>query len=344
MQNRITKKSALLDAKGSLMQKGYATGLIMDYDRKAIKVSKLRIKEWDYYYIGNRDYGVALTVADNGYMGLLSASILDFNKGWEKTNSILLPFTKGKLKMPSTSAVGDIEYKNKRAEFSFKNDGKTRKLYVRFGNFVEEKALVVNVELTDEPAESMVIATPFAGSPKAFYYNQKINCMRATGWARFDEKEYRFNNESSSLGTLDWGRGVWTYKNTWYWGSLSTVLGNDTFGFNIGYGFGDTSAASENMLFYNGKAHKLSNVKFIIPTKNGEDDFMSDWTFTSDDGRFEMSFKPLLDRFADANIGIIRSLQHQVFGLFTGKAVLDDGSVIALESQLGFAEKVFNKW
>lgn len=344
MQNRITEKTALLDAKGSLMQKGYATSLIMDYDRKAIKVGKLRIKEWDYYYIGNRDYGVALTIADNGYMGLLSASILDFNRGWEKTNSILLPFTKGKLKMPSTSAIGDIEYKNKRVQFSFKNDGKTRKLYVRFGNFVEEKALVVNVELTDEPSESMVIATPFAGNPKAFYYNQKINCMRATGWARFDDKEYRFNNENNSLGTLDWGRGVWTYKNTWYWGSLSTVLGNDTFGFNIGYGFGDTSAASENMLFFNGKAHKLSKVEFVIPAKNGEDDFMSDWTFTSDDGRFEMTFKPLLDRFADANVGIIRSLQHQVFGLFSGKAVLDDGSVVTLDAQLGFAEKVFNKW
>ena len=37
------------------------------------------------------------------------------------------------------------------------------------------------------------------------------------------------------------------------------------FGFNIGYGFGDTSAASENMLFYDGTAHKLDDVTFHIP-------------------------------------------------------------------------------
>ena len=30
------------------------------------------------------------------------------------------------------------------------------------------------------------------------------------------------------------------------------------FGWNIGYGFGDNSVATENMLFYEGKAHKLS--------------------------------------------------------------------------------------
>lgn len=39
----------------------------------------------------------------------------------------------------------------------------------------------------------------------------------------------------------------------------------NVFGFNIGYGFGNTSAASENMLFYNGKSHKLEDVKFNIP-------------------------------------------------------------------------------
>ncbi len=39
------------------------------------------------------------------------------------------------------------------------------------------------------------------------------------------------------------------------------------FGWNIGYGFGDTSAATENMLFYNGKAHKLHSVQFHIPMK-----------------------------------------------------------------------------
>lgn len=47
-QNRLDS-GALLDRKGRLSQAGYATFLVKDYSRKAIKAGKLRIKEWDYY-------------------------------------------------------------------------------------------------------------------------------------------------------------------------------------------------------------------------------------------------------------------------------------------------------
>ena len=89
--------------------------------------------------------------------------------------------------------------------------------------------------------------------------------MKAFGYCIVKGKKYDFDSENS-LGTLDWGRGVWTYKNTWYWSSLQTRLDDGrTFGFNLGYGFGDTSAASENMLFLDGAAHKLDKVVFNIP-------------------------------------------------------------------------------
>lgn len=165
--------------------------------------------------------------------------------------------------------------------------------------------------------------------------------MRARGEVTYDGRTYVFDPEDS-FAVLDWGRGVWTYKNTWYWGSASGAVDGVRFGWNIGYGFGDTSAASENMLFYDGKAHKISQVNFNIP--GDEKAFLEPWTFTSDDGRFEMDFKPVLDRAACSSVGVIKSDQHQVFGLFTGKAVLDDGKVIEIKDFPGFAEKVSNKW
>ena len=108
--------------------------------------------------------------------------------------------------------------------------------------------------------------------------------------------------------------------------------------------FGDTSAASENVLFYNGRIHKLSQVTFNIPRKDGRDDFMSPWTFTSDDGRFEMAFQPVMDRSAKVDLKVICSDQHQVFGRFSGTAVLDDGTKLEITNLMGFAEKVRNKW
>ena len=147
------------------------------------------------------------------------------------------------------------------------------------------------------------------------------------------------------MGVLDWGRGVWTYDNTWYWGSGQMVLDDgNIFGFNIGYGFGDTSAASENMLFYNGKAHKLDQVKFNIPFRNGEFFYTEPWTFTSNDGRFEMTFKPVIDRVAPLDLKVLCMIPHQVFGLISGKAILDDGTEIQIKDKMVFAERVHNKW
>lgn len=140
-----------------------------------------------------------------------------------------------------------------------------RELIFHMDNFLDGKAIDGHFLLTDEPEESMVICTPF-DKPAHFYFNQKINCQRAAGEVVLGEETYTFE-PTDSFGVLDWGRGVWTYHNTWYWGSASGQVDGVPFGWNIGYGFGDTSAASENMLFYNGKAHKLSQVKFNIPMK-----------------------------------------------------------------------------
>lgn len=172
-----------------------------------------------------------------------------------------------------------------------------------------------------------------------FYYNQKINCMRAEGFAEYNGKRYEFHPEKH-FGTLDWGRGVWTYDNTWYWGSGNCDVDGHAFGFNIGYGFGNTKAASENVIFYDGVAHKIDDVTFVIP----EDDYCKPWKFTSSDGRFEMDFMPLLDRSACLDYKLIVSDQHQVFGWMSGTTVLDDGTKVEIKDVLCFAEKVHNRY
>lgn len=342
MQTRITKPDHLHNENGQLTARGYATSLILDYERDRVKASGLRLKEWDYYYVGNDNYGIALTVADNGYMSMDSISLLDFERNEQHTYSSMRILPK-RRNLPQTSRKGDVRAAGKDYEINFLNDGKKRQLFGHMENFGKGKSILFDITLTDFPRDSMVIATPFAGKPKAFYYNQKINCMRAEGKIVYDGREYLFS-PAASFGVLDWGRGVWTYDNTWYWGSASGIAEGHRFGFNIGYGFGDTSAASENMLFVDGVAHKLDQVVFNIPVKDGKEDYLSPWTFTSSDQRFTMDFLPIMDRSACIDLKLICSDQHQVFGRFSGSAVLDNGTVIQVRDLTGFAEKVHNKW
>lgn len=342
MQHEILESKALLDTDGNIAEPGFAKKLLPVYRRADIKAPKARIKEWDYYLISNGHFAVALTVADNGYMGLDSISFLNFDEGWEKTVSPMCAFPMGNRNLPETSATGDISIETKKHSLSFRHVKNTRVLEFRMSKFFDGQPIGGKITLSDEPEESMVIATPFEKKAH-FYFNQKINCMRAEGYVTVRGKRYEFTPDTA-FAVLDWGRGVWTYHNTWYWGSASYQVDGVPFGWNIGYGFGDTSAASENMLFYNGKAHKLSQVSFYIPKKDGRFDYMSPWTFTSDDGRFEMDFTPVLDRAACTDVFVIKSDQHQVFGRFSGTAVLDDGTKIEIRDFPGFAEHVENKW
>ena len=247
-------------------------------------------------------------------------------------------FPMGKLHMPTVSSGGSIRYCDKKLGMQFNLDFEQREIKCHFKNFYNGKPLRAQIFLEDPLQDSMVIATPWLEDPHAFYYNQKINCMRARGKVEFDGKIYTFD-PATDYGALDWGRGVWTYDNTWYWGSGSGTVDGHRFGFNIGYGFGDTSAASENILFYDGVGHKLDDVTFLI-----SDNYTDPWKFTSSDGRFEMDFVPIIDRAALLDVKLICSDQHQVFGRMSGTAVLDDGTKVVLNDFLCFAEKVHNKY
>ncbi len=337
--HEITTVQPLLREDGTLREPGWSRSLLQQYDRSRIKAPKFRIKEWDYYLILSEAFGVALTISDDGYIGLQSASLLHFDSKTEHTQTVLNAFPMGKFKLPTSSQNGVTQYRDKRLAMEFTVTQGERHLTCDFQNFQDGKPFSCDITLREPEMDSIVIATPWKEKKNAFYYNQKINCMPASGKACFDGKEYRFNPETD-FGTLDWGRGVWTYDNTWYWGSGNGIIQEKAFGFNIGYGFGDTAAASENILFYDGSGHKLDDIQFHIP----KDSYLKPWQFSSSDGRFETEFFPILDRCAKINAGIIVTDQHQVFGKMRGRVILDDGTSLEMTDLLCFAEDVHNKY
>ena len=338
--HEVTSVQKLLRVDGSLKEPGWSRQLVQIYSREDIKAPKFRIKEWDYYLVVSKECALAFTISDDGYVGLHSVSLITFgDTPWEHTETILQPFPMGKLHLPETSERGNTVYRDRRLNMEFAKEDGRRRIVCSFKNFLDGKTFTCDLTLEQPPMDTMVIATPWKENRKAFYYNQKINCMRASGEAHFDGNTYVFDPETD-FGTLDWGRGVWTYDNTWYWGSGNGIVDGKPFGFNIGYGFGDTSAASENILFYDGVGHKLDDVTFHIPKHS----YLEPWKISSSDGRFEMDFIPVLGRAAKIDVKLITTDQHQVFGKMSGTAVLDDGTKLEIHDLLCFCEKVHNKY
>jgi hypothetical protein len=140
---------------------------------------------------------------------------------------------------------------------------------------------------------------------------------------------------------LDWGRGVWAYDSFWVWASASGFTSDGrTIGLNMGYGFGDTSAASENAFILNGKLHKVGKIEFNYNSNN----FMEPWTMISEDKRINLTFQPFLDRTAKTDVKLLYSEVHQMFGKYTGSLVTEEGETIKIKDLIGFAEEHHARW
>ena len=346
MNHRVTKSQNLLDENGMIVEEGWASSPVWKYERDKIHASGWRIKEWDYYAITDTANGWTLcaTISDLGFAALYSVSLIDYNLARFAQQDVMKFFTFGKTGLSATSTEdSSVSVSNKKLSISFAKSGTSRHIVISVPALVlpdGRKGLEADVTLSQPKAlDSLNIATSWKENRKAFYLNQKVNCMAATGTVKFGSDAVELGSKSA-WAVLDWGRGRWTRENTWYWGSASGLADGHKFGFNLGYGFSDRTPASENALFYDNKLHKLEEVEFHIPS----DSFIKPWSITSSDNRLELTFTPVVDRCSNTDFKIIKSLQHQVFGHFSGKAVLDDGTVLEIKDLPGFAEKVYNKW
>ena len=342
---RELKPGKLLNDEGTLNEAGYATRPIKTFNPETIKKSKLKLKQWDYYYVENESYGIAFTVADNGYMGLLSVSLVDFKGESVHTKTRIPLMTMGRLGLPKSSEDGDLHVRKGPFDIRFSHTGKSRDIDVFVDKFLDNRTFNAQLSLIDEPRDSMVIATPFEQSEKMFYYNRKTIGFKVSGHASLGNQKMVFT-EDSSWGLLDWGRGVWPRDTTWYWAAFCGQSQGMEIALNLGYGFGDLSQSTENMVFINGKAHKLTDVDFNIPTddKHGERQLDEPWHITSSDNRIEGTFTPEIKRVDHTDLKVLKSFQRQIFGTFNGTVVLDDGTRLEVGPLRGFAEVVKNKW
>ena len=340
-QNRITSDTILLNENGEVAQPGYCELNRYIYSRSAIKANALRIKEWDFYQISDKRYTVQMTFADISIGGAGCFTLFDRQTGERLESMSLDLLTFGKLGLEENTNIPHfLKIKRGSFEMSVQVTPDKRILFCRFKKGKDVYEADISMDILPG-LESLVMAVPFK-QKKHFYLNQKTNCMPAVGFVAKNGQKIMEFDKQTAFCVLDWGRGVWPYSGSWYWGNGSTRLDDGhIFGFEIGWGFGDMSNATENMLFYDGKGHKIEEIYL----NKDEKDYMKPWEFTSNDGRFNMTMTPLFDNYTSSRVlGIAGNKCHQVFGLWNGCAVLDDGTSIGVKDMIAFCEFSDNRW
>lgn len=345
MQNEINTTTPLLDQNGDLIQVGWARYPLLECNlenvafypkwRRAFQFA--RVKVWDYYAIFTPQRFLSATIANLGYAGNIFVYTLDFASNELHEEGLVIPLGRGVTL--SRQTVGISEYQGQGVHLKFETTPNSRQVFMDWPGFHDGRGIHAEINLQlDQAHESMNIVIPIP--KKRFYYNHKINCLPASGSLQYGEIHEKLDPQES-LGQLDWGRGVWEYSSFWNWASASGFLPDGrTVGLNLGCGFGDTSAATENALILDGKIHKLDQVIFEYERA----DFMKPWNFRDNQGRLDLDFVPFKDRFAATKLVVIDSQVHQLFGRYSGKVVTDDGEEIRLNNLIGFAEEHHARW
>ena len=344
MQTELTQPGPLLQPDGELTQVGWARQPLLDCNLESARfytlrpLQRFRIKRWDYYAVFTPRRFFSATIADLGYAGNIFVYTLDFETGDLHEEGLVVPLARG-IELPRNSEAGESRFENERVKLHFNARADRRRLFVSWPGFHQGRGIRAEIDLQAPPDyESMTIVIPIGR--KRFYYNRKVNCLPASGALVYGEIEEELKPEES-LGSLDWGRGVWEYQSFWNWASASGYMHDGrSLGINLGLGFGDLSAATENAVIVNNRIQKLAEVRFDYASG----DYMQPWRFTDNEGRIDLTFTPFKERLARTNLGLIFSEVHQMFGRYHGQVITDEGEHIRVKDLIGFAEEHHARW
>ena len=341
-QKEYTSPTPLLDAAGNLYSPGWARRNVFEYDRYKV-AHPLRRKEWDFYQLSNGKLMAQISFANISLGGYVSAVLVDLTTG-KTLATAMSPFLGGKDKYvlpPKGDVPNNVKMTIGKASFEFDTKETSRTLWFKMGEVECRFQMDILPGLED-----ITTVLPFKGFPDRYFMTTKQNCMPCEGTFKKGDRVVSFSRENTFC-VLDWGRVCTPYSLVWYWGNGSAYVdgpdGNKhLFGFEITWGIGDESNATETAVFYDGKAHKFGPVDVeVFPKPDG---YMKPWHFISQDGKFDLTMKPFYDHHSDLNVLVMRMHSHQAHGLWSGTVTLDDGTKLEIKDMYAFCEYVENRW
>ncbi|MCL2139871.1 MAG: DUF2804 domain-containing protein [Treponema sp.] len=336
LQNEINAAVSVLNGSGDPQNFGWSRHPVFFFDPSLIWAPRRKISESDRYIVFNPTHTVVFEIRDDGYAGRMGITVVSIKEKKRSTQFLQTLFPLGSYDMPPGSQSGTLKYRRKKAILDFiPMEGGARIIRADIPKFGRHRSLRGELVLT-EPllAESLVCNQPWRKTENAFCYSRYSPWYTVEGVIQFGSTEIYFT-AGNAWGIFDWNRCVRPGSDIHYWASSCGLSNGRLVGFCVGYGSADSSAGTENAFFVDGQIHKLDQVTFHIPPV----DWLSPWRFTSNDNRLEMVFHPVQERKERRNVLIHSVSRRQVFGTFSGKVILDDGSEMDFFNITGFAER-----
>ncbi|MCL2472369.1 MAG: DUF2804 domain-containing protein [Treponema sp.] len=334
-QIEITSPVAALDEVGHPQNFGWSRSAFFNYDPDLLVVPRHCISEGDRYVLISSTHMVIFEILDDGYLGYLFISVISLKNRKRSTQTFVTPFSLGSFALPKSSEAGSIRIRQRNKFIDFTAmEGGARIIKVDIPRFGRNRSLRGEVVLTPpETAESLVTHMPWRGGGNAFSLSRRSPWYFTEGVIQFGTAELIFTR-GSGWGIFDWNRGVRPRSDLRFWAAGCGQSEGRKTGFSFGYNTADSALGTDNAFFLDGRLHKLDQVTFHISLEH-----LVPWRFTSNDNRLEMIFLPYQERDESHQMFLYSLKRRQLFGSFSGKVVLDDGSEFEFQDITGIAER-----
>lgn len=297
----------------------------------------LRKKRWNYWCITTDRFLFSATISNIDYAGVAFVYWYDRDTHRFVEQTVQTPFGRG-CRMPDTVGA-PVTFQHDRLTVVLdmgETGGRLRVDSPAFGGAPLAAEFAVTY-----PAghETLNVVIPWADA--RFQFTGKHNCLPAGGQVQWGDDGYDFP-QGRSYACLDYGRGVWPYRCAWNWGAASGRVAGRTVGLNLGGKWTDGTGMTENAVCVDGRITKIGE---DLRWEYDPGDFMRPWRIvTPVSDRVALTFTPEHERVAAADLLLIRSEVHQVFGTFAGSIETADGARVEVRDLFGWAEEHRARW
>ncbi len=187
--------------------------------------------------------------------------------------------------------------------------------------------------------EVLACAFPLSSGGVEHFYEVKAPGIAAEGTLHIGRREHRFE-AGRSFAVMDWARAHWPKRNFWRWGALMGEASGRRVALNLGHGFGDTRAGTENALFVDGVLHKLGEVRWRLDRTR----YAAPWTLESPDAKTSLAFRPVRVANAGVELGLFGIRVVRVFGEASGILGVPGQAPFRVDGLRGFCEEAWIHW
>ena len=334
-QTEITTPIPVLDELGRPQNFGWSRFSFLNYDHDLLRAPRRSISESDRYILISSTHQAFFEILDDGYLGYLCISLVSLQDKKRSTHTYVTPFSLGCFNLPKDSNSGSIKFRQNKNLLDFAlMDGGVRIIKADIPKFGRHRNLRGEIVLTPvHDAESLVTNVPWRGRGDAFCYSRSSPWYSAEGVIQYGSSEVVFT-QGDGWGIFEWNRGIRPRSDLRFQATGCGQAGGRHAAFTVGYNSADSALGTENAFFLDGRLHKLDQVTLHILSGRHVP-----WRFTSNDNRLEMVFSPDQERDESHQMFLYSLKRRQLFGSFSGRVVLDDGSLFEFQDIRGMAER-----